>query len=49
MVWYSRCVLSRFGGSSLGHSVEWGLPAVCAWCVRLSDPQCYMMIIIALI
>ena len=35
-----------FGGSSLGHLVEWGLPAVCAWCVRLSDPPCHVMIII---
>jgi hypothetical protein len=32
--------------SSLGHLVEWGLPAVCAWCVRLSDPPCHVMIII---
>ena len=35
-----------FGGSSLGHLVEWGLPAVCTWCVWLSDPPCHMMIII---
>ena len=34
-----------FGGSSLGHSVEWGVPAVCV-CALLSDPPCYVMIII---
>ena len=34
-----------FGGSSLGHSVEWGMPAV-RMCVLLSDPPCYVRLII---
>ena len=33
-----------FGGSSLGHSVEWGMPAVHV-CVLLSDPPCYVRLI----
>ena len=33
------------GGSSLGHSVEWGMPAV-RMCVLLSDPPCYVRLII---
>ena len=34
-----------FGGSSLGHSVEWGMPAV-RMCVLLSDPPCHVRLII---
>ena len=36
-----------FGGSSLGHSVEWGMPAAHV-CVLLSDPPCDVRLIINL-